>query len=207
MVQNMVATPLPPRTQEQRRAEARESLVQAAAELIAEGGMAALTLADVGARAGYSRGIANHHFGSKAQLVTELVDRVEQEFVAATLPADGSADPVDATIEVVRAFLALLVDLPTMHRAFLVLWASSVTGDEEIRQRMNESDDAFRRELTGTLKRVRRAEGHDPLDPAATATLVLGMLRGVALQHLLNPDALDLGALESSVCVTIRRLA
>lgn len=203
----MAVTSPPRRTQEQRRTDARGSLIEAAAELIAEGGMASLTLANVGARAGYSRGIANHHFGSKAQLVTELVDHVEQEFVAATVPAEGSADPFDATIEVVRAFFALLVDLPMTHRAFLVLWASAVTGDEEIRQRMNESDNAFRRGLTGTLKRVRRVEGHDPFDPAATAAIVLGMLRGVALQYLLNPEVLDLGALERGVCDTIRRLA
>jgi AcrR family transcriptional regulator len=55
------------RTQAERRAAARDRLLQAAAELIAECGLPAVTLAQVGERAGYSRGIANHHFGTKSR--------------------------------------------------------------------------------------------------------------------------------------------
>jgi AcrR family transcriptional regulator len=66
------------RTQAQRSAEARERLLQAAAALIAEGGLGALTVAEVGRRAGYSRGIAHYHFGSKDALVAELVGQVER---------------------------------------------------------------------------------------------------------------------------------
>jgi AcrR family transcriptional regulator len=58
-----------PRTQEQRRIEAERRLVRAAAELVGEIGPARVTLANVGERAGYSRGLATHHFGPKGALM------------------------------------------------------------------------------------------------------------------------------------------
>jgi AcrR family transcriptional regulator len=182
------------RTQDQRRSDAREGLIRAAAELIAEGGLASLTLAGIGARAGYSRGIANHHFGTKAQLVNELIDRVEHEFVAATTPDLGRPD--DAGAQVTRAFFSLLADLPIMHRAFLVLWANAITGDEEIRLRLAESDAAFRDGLAAALQSCTNAPG--PTAAAVSAVLV-GQLRGVAIQYLLAPNNLDLGAVERSI--------
>ena len=59
----------PRRTQEERRTEAEQRLLAAAAQLISETGPASMTLAKVGERAGYSRGLATHHFGSKAALM------------------------------------------------------------------------------------------------------------------------------------------
>jgi len=68
------------RTQEQRRAEAEHRLVAAAAELVGEIGPSRVTLASVGERAGYSRGLATHHFGSKGALMQRLVEAVTHQF-------------------------------------------------------------------------------------------------------------------------------
>ena len=60
------------RTQQQRRDQAETALLNAAAELAVEHGVRSLTLARVGERAGYSRGIVTHHFGSKQGLILSL---------------------------------------------------------------------------------------------------------------------------------------
>lgn len=39
-------------------------------------------MADIGEEAGYSRGLANHHFGSRAELVDRLVRRTQSDFLA-----------------------------------------------------------------------------------------------------------------------------
>src|SRR6185312_6602127 len=142
----------PRRTQAERRAAARDRLLQAAAELIAECGLAAVTLAQVGERAGYSRGIANHHFGTKAALIEELISQVEQEFVAATAPVRNLGASVDELVTTSSIFVGLLEDLPAIHRAFLVLWASSVA-DDELRARMATSDAAFREAVMAIVER------------------------------------------------------
>ena len=59
----------PRRTQAERRAESDEKLLLAAASLIAEEGFNAATFEKIGARAGYSRGLASQRFGSKDGLI------------------------------------------------------------------------------------------------------------------------------------------
>jgi len=196
----------PRRTQAERRAAARDRLLQAAAELIAECGLAAVTLAQVGERAGYSRGIANHHFGTKAALIEELISQVEQEFVAATAPVRSLDASVDALVATSSIFIGLLEDLPAINRAFLVLWASSVA-DDELRPRMAASDAAFRDAVTAIVERGKARGEVDPnLDAATFAVMLLGQLRGLALQHLIAGDQIDLAHVRRGLESAIRGL-
>ena len=71
------------RTQAERTAETRRRVLDAAAALVASHGAHAVSLAAVGEAAGYSRGIVNHHFGSKGRLLEELI-RYTQQFDVAT---------------------------------------------------------------------------------------------------------------------------
>src|SRR5262245_29958329 len=83
----------PRRTQQQRRSEAEQGLITAAAEIIGESGPASLTLAKVGERAGYSHGLAAHYFGSKGALIARVAEAVSRQFrdaFVATAGADGS---------------------------------------------------------------------------------------------------------------------
>lgn len=196
----------PRRTQVQRRTEARTKLLLAAAELIGERGLAGLTLSQVGERAGFSRGITNHHFGSKAALVTELVDQVQQEFAEATAPVFHLDSPIDAIIESCRIFLEMLADLPPIHRAFLVLWADAVATSPELRPVMDASDRAFREAIV-YIAQSGIAEGSitTEIDLAAFAAGLLGQLRGVALQHLLAPGAIDLVQVRDEMARSMRR--
>lgn len=78
------------RTQAERREEARQRVLQAATALVAIHGSRAVSLAAVGEAAGYSRGIVHHHFGSKAQLLEELI-KYTQTFDVPADSATGSA--------------------------------------------------------------------------------------------------------------------
>src|SRR6516164_343564 len=70
------------RTQAERRSEAEQGLLDAALRLFARKGVETTTLAEIGDAAGYSRGLANHHFGSKAALVERLAERSRARFQA-----------------------------------------------------------------------------------------------------------------------------
>jgi len=197
---------LPRRTQAERRAAARDRLLQAAAELIAERGLAAVTLAQVGDRAGYSRGIANHHFGTKAALIEELISQVEREFTAATAPVRNLDATVDELVTTSSIFIGLLEDLPAIHRAFLVLWASAVA-DDELRPRMAASDATFRDAVAAIVERGKaRGEVDDNVDADTFAVMLLGQLRGLALQHLIAGDEISLAHVSRGLEVAIRGL-
>src|ERR1700752_4083509 len=60
-------------------------LLDAAAELISEGGYERMTMAAIGKRAGYSHGLVTARFGSKEGLLWALVDRMVNEWRAESL--------------------------------------------------------------------------------------------------------------------------
>jgi len=192
------------RTQEQRRTEARVKLIEAAATLINERGQAGMTLAAVGERAGYSRGIASYHFGTQAGLIEALLVEVEGEFEAGAGAIDHAGPPIAVLIETCRVFLAMLADPSDLHRAFLTLWAGSVVTDNELRPVMQGADRHIRKRIAAAVSRgVGDGTIDDTVDPAGYAVVLLAQLRGIELQRLLSPGDVDLDAtrrwLETSV--------
>jgi AcrR family transcriptional regulator len=78
------------RTQEERREEAEQRILDAATRLIADKGLDGFTLADVGEAAGFSRGLPAHYFKSKDGLLAAVVRRLLEEHFAAWFQVDSS---------------------------------------------------------------------------------------------------------------------
>src|ERR1700682_4009304 len=188
------------RTQEERRSEAERRLVQAAAELVGEIGPARVTLANVGERAGYSRGLATHHFGSKGALMQRLVDAVTLQFRDAIFDESQSHAAMDEGLGLVSTYFQVMSNMQPVNRARLALWADAVaTGSPETRPAMLAADREFRDAITKTLQRgVATGEFPASLDPSGLATVIIAMLRGVALQSLLD-DQVDLDACRAEI--------
>lgn len=183
----------PRRTQEQRRTETRSRLVEAAAALINERGQSGLTLAAVGARAGYSRGIASYHFGTQAGLIEALLTQVEVEFESGAQAIDHTGPPIAVLTETCRVFLTMLAERSDLHRAFLTLWAASVVTDNEHRSVMQRADRHIRKRIAAAVARgIGDGTILETIDPSSYAVVMLGQLRGIELQHLLSPDDVDL---------------
>jgi AcrR family transcriptional regulator len=185
------------RTQEERRNEAERKLVAAAAELVAEIGPSRVTLANVGERAGYSRGLATHHFGSKGALMQRLVEAVTQQFRDALV--DPSGEPLDELLRLIRIYFDVMSDLQPVNRARLVLWADAVTTpSDDIRPAMVFADREFREEIEKRLRLAVTAQQIHTVNPHGLATVVIAMLRGVALQSLID-DHVDLAAARAEI--------
>ena len=82
-----------PRT-EAKRAEARERVVTAAHDLIAQGGYKAAPVAAVARGAGVATGSVYRHFPSKADLFAEVFRRASQREVDAMAQASAGDGPV-----------------------------------------------------------------------------------------------------------------
>jgi AcrR family transcriptional regulator len=192
--------PSPPRTQEQRRNEAERRLVRAAAELVGEIGPARVTLANVGERAGYSRGLATHHFGSKGALMQRLVKTVTSQFRDAIRKESQSDSPIEQLRQIIDYYFRVVSDLAPVNRARLVLWADAVAGpSEDVRPRMISADRELREEIEKRIQlAVNAGDIAQSVDPHGLATVIIAMLRGVALQRVLD-DQVDLGAARHEV--------
>jgi AcrR family transcriptional regulator len=194
-----MSEPGPRRTQEERRGEAERKLITAAAELVGEVGPSRVTLANVGERAGYSRGLATHHFGSKGALMQRLVETVTHQFREAMFDQSGS-DALGELSTLIGIYFAVLSNPRPVNRARLVLWAEAVTNSsEEIRPAMVAADREFREEIEKRLQSA-VAAGQVPASVNAhgLATVIIAMLRGVALQALID-EHVDLAAARSEI--------
>ncbi|WP_166908364.1 TetR/AcrR family transcriptional regulator [Mycobacterium sp. DL440] len=201
-----MSEPEPRRSQEQRRGEAERRLITAAAELVGELGPSRVTLANVGERAGYSRGLATHHFGSKGALMQRLVETVTHQFREAMFDQPGS-DALDELRAFIAIYFSVLSNPLPVNRARLVLWADAVTNpSEEIRPAMVATDREFREEIEKRLHlAVASGQVAPSVDAHGLATVIIAMLRGVALQALVD-EHVDLAAARSEIeqLLTIR---
>lgn len=180
------------RTQQERRDQASAALLKAAAELVVEEGVRAVTLARVGERAGYSRGLVTHHFGGKQALLEHLARTTQTGFVPGL---DALPPGLDRLLRLIDGYLAQLSEPDVLSRAFLVLWAESMTAPD-LAPIFRERDHAFRDDLrqeivAGIAEGTIRAD----VDPDQIAVAIAGQLRGIALQCVLDPKAVELAGL------------
>jgi AcrR family transcriptional regulator len=186
----------PRRTQQQRRDQAETALLKAAAELVIEEGVHSLTLARVGERAGYSRGLATHYFGSKQALLQRLAHATQSGFVPGL---DGVPPGLGRLLRLIDGYIGALGQLRMPNRAFLLLWAEAATA-ADLAAIFRERDEAFRSDLReditagitdGTIRPDATAED--------VAVAVLAQLRGIGLQRLVDSPAVDTERLRRSV--------
>ena len=183
------------RTQEERRGEAERRLIEAAAAMVSEAGPARITLANVGERAGYSRGLASHHFGSKRALMQRLVESVTHQFREALFDEQQSSDALGELGTLIDIYFEVVSDLQPINRARLVLWADAVANpSDDIRPAMVNADQEFREEIEKRLRQaIATGQVPDTVKADGLATVIIAMLRGVALQSLID-DHIDLAA-------------
>ncbi|MEW2297751.1 TetR/AcrR family transcriptional regulator [Streptomyces sp. NPDC006743] len=190
------------RTQQDRRDQAEAALLTAAAELIVEQGVRALTLARIGERAGYSRGIVTHHFGGKQALIERLARATQTGFVPGLndLPAG-----LDRLLRLIDGYLGELGRTSVFNQAFLLLWAEAAT-QPELAQIFRERDEAFRADLREDIEAGIADGAVDPaVEPEEVAVAIVGQLRGIALQRLLAPACVDTEQLRRSITGHWRR--
>lgn len=199
-----------PRTQVERRAEAEEALLEAAAELFAERGITQTSLAQIGERAGYSRGLANHHFGSKDALIERLAERSRARFrqmLEDRLRDDDSANTGRAAVlAIVDVYLTAFEAPKSTAHALLVMWGANFPRDISVKGTIR-SDHLSRRNLARWVRQGQE-DGSitSDVDPEALGAALLGLVRGVSAQLLVAPDAFDPEAVRAQ-CLRMVELA
>jgi AcrR family transcriptional regulator len=183
------------RTQEERRGEAEKRLIEAAAAMVSEAGPAKITVANVGERAGYSRGLVSHHFGSKRALMQRLVESVTHQFREALFDQQQSSDALGELGTLIDIYFDVMSDLQPINRARLVLWADAVANpSDDVRPAMVNADREFREEIEKRLHQaISTSQVPETVNAHGLATVIIAMLRGVALQALID-DNVDLAA-------------
>ena len=179
------------RTQEQRRAEAERRVLDAAMTLIAQNGSRAVTLAQVGEAAGYSRGIVHQYFGNRAGLLEAVMGDAGTFDVP---DYDGHA--LDQIADLVASYFRNVVNRTPSSRAFLQLWGEAIAADPVLTPLFAERDASFRTFLANRIKAgIVDGSIRADIDPKSAAVLLLSILRGTGLQLIANPPVRNLPTL------------
>ncbi len=193
------------RTQAQRRRESKRRMLQAAAELIAEQGFSGTRLDEIGVRAGYSRGLVSHKFGSKEGLAQAFIQQVSRQVFRYTIdPAVSGRTGLDAVLSLADRYLAGLEDYLPHTRALYILMFESLGQLPAIRPAVKSLTDNFTdlmRELlaNGQTSGEIRAD----INPQSMAIHIVCLLRGITQTWLLSDEALDIAAARAEVAQTL----
>lgn len=176
------------RTQQvvKRLAARRSTILEAARDAAADGGMGAVQIAPVAARANVAAGTVYRYFPSKADLISELIVEVSRDKLAAIRrAADAAPGPSSA---LAAAVTTVAVHVVTHRKLAWGILAEPVDVD------VSASRLASRREIAGEIElRIAAAvrAGHLPAqDTALAATALLGALHE-SLVGPLAPANLD----------------
>lgn len=179
------------RTQVERRNESEEALLDAAAELVAERGVERASLARIGERAGASRGLPTHHFGSKDALVARLAQRAQNQIDDASwaaVKADGrpveELSALDLLRTTVDTYLRRFENPSSDDRALIVMWGATFPAEASVEGML----DADRRSRDGWAGLIEKGQGDGSIradvDAWTGAVLLQGLVRGVAANLL-----------------------
>ena len=194
------------RTQEDRRAESDRRILNSAIRLIARNGSAGTTLAEIGVAAGYSRGLPSERFGSKQALLESLVDRVEQAFQDQVVIDVGDRTGLEAVEARIHAHLNGALKGASGVRSLYLLYMESLTVAPQLHGRIADLSRAYREAFARHLREGQQAgEIRGDLDPEHQAMVILGAIRGLITQWLIEPKAIDLAAAQTALTTMVRR--
>lgn len=176
-----VAAPHFRRTQRERRVATEQRIIEAAVQLIAESGSYAVSLADVGAAAGYSRGIVTQAFGTRDAMLRQVAIYTQGTFVIPPTETCG----LEHLLVVVDAYLGHLTSRSPAARSFLLMWGESAATASTLRPIFAERDASFAA-LLGSDIAEGVAEGsiRPDVEPEAAAAAIMGQLRGIGLEMM-----------------------
>jgi AcrR family transcriptional regulator len=171
--------------------EAREALLNSAVRVFAERGYRAASVDAIAAGAGFSKGAVYWHFDGKEDLFFALLEervdyplRVMIDLLRSAPPErDMSVEASDRFVEVMASQRDLVL-LENEYRSYAIR-------DPKLRERYARSRAELRDALAGALEARVRHLGAPPLGVPAqeVATAFLALMNGLALEKLLDPDA------------------
>jgi len=176
-------------TQAERTARAETKMVLAAIDLLNTVGIQGTTLVAIGEKSGYSRGLATHHFGSKAGLFRTVLKRLSgawskklEERLAGKTGLEAVEVAIDTHLEHVLAH-------PEYIRVQYLLWGAAIDPSSAFKPNVAEFMQIQRESVSGWIRDGQAAgEIRPELDPDRLAEQYYGALIGITKQWQVSPD-------------------
>ena len=178
-----------PLTQAERTALAESRMIKAAIKLLNTAGLQGTTAAAVGLNAGYSRGLAAHHFGTKAGLYRAVLKHVSTIWSDELKASLGDKTGLDAVGTAIDTHLAHALRHPEFIRAQNILWGAALDPSSEFKPNVAEFMQ-IQRDTVASWVRQGKSKGEigENINARRAAEQFYGGLIGINSQWLVSPD-------------------
>jgi AcrR family transcriptional regulator len=177
----------PKRAPTARRAATHERLVEAATKVVARRGFHAATVDEIAREAGYSVGALYSNFAGKDDLFLAVFDGHMRWYEERLGVAAAATD----TERVFSDWMDALMRDPEQLLIFIEFWAYAVR-KPKLRRSFAARLAEIRTAMGEAIERRAEATGADlPLAPEALAVVLLAVGRGLGLEKLADPEAVD----------------
>lgn len=192
------------RTQAQRREEAELRILEAAVEIIAARGLDALTLADAGTAAGFSKNLPIHYFNTKTELVAAVAKYILDLYAERAAESTAGLDGLEKLFAAIAFYFEFPLRNSTMVRAYHVVLNSAVSNGD-IRPLVERIHRSAVNEIYEALSHSPRVGGGKPsADLRTQSALTNAILLGAVAQWLVDPKAVNLPAARDAVIADLR---
>jgi AcrR family transcriptional regulator len=170
--------------------DARADLLDAALAVVAQRGYRDSSVDEIAERAGYSKGAVYWHFDGKDDLFLALLEeRLDRPWLEAIEVLASGPPEQDMSVEASRLFSELLRKESEALLLDQEYWSQAVR-DPKLRARYARRQRRIRTALGRALSARLEHLGAPPSpDPEAFATAVMGLMRGLAQERLVEPAA------------------
>ena len=170
------------KTARQRRSE----LIDAGIACLGRGGMSAFTIDQICRQAGVSRGLINHHFDSKEELLVSIYAQMTEYLGrdhAAAAPRQQIASLIDSSFDAASFKKSKL-------RAWLAIWWQVAT-HVELKSLHQQRYQKYRLQLVDALAVISTAE-QLAIDADSVARQLIALIDGLWLAYCLHSDGFSL---------------
>jgi len=180
------------RTQAERAALAAHRMIEAAIGLLNTEGADGTTLKAIGEVAGYSRGLATHHFGGKSGLLRSLLRQVHQEFIDELNARVGTHTGLTALATAAEVHRDYVLGHRDRLRAMYILWFGALDPGTDFKPNVARFMQRQRETMADWIRGGQQSGEIPPaVDAERMATRFYAMLTGINLQWLIDAE-LDL---------------
>jgi AcrR family transcriptional regulator len=179
-------------TQAERSAISDRAMLDAAIELLLENGTEKTTLAMIGERAGYSRGLATYRFGSKSGLYDTLCKSIGRNWLEYLKKGVDGLVGIDAMCAALDTVYQWVTDSPDEARVLQILHCGSASPGSEFQET---SIAIHRRQQSDVVDWVkagqREGQIRQDVDANAVAAEYVAYTSGISYLWLISAETFD----------------
>lgn len=184
--------------------ERREFIARIAAEVIASDGIERATIREIARRAGATRGLVEHHFRNKAEVIESALDWLNRRYLRRERKVRQGKEGLDALEARIRCFLPVSAVARREWRLRLRFWSSSDPLVQAVqRARLGETRRLFRDDIA---RAVALGQMPEPPDLSIVAERLLARVAGLSAQAVVDHQHYSSGRLMAELSAMLEEL-